>query len=91
MIMLRARTFYLIIVSVWIQLNLASTFCNNVFSFFFLLRVNSDFTVYGTKNTIHILFMYYSRTVYGSHDTIHTFKNYFATVFSVFNFQFEQQ
>ena len=24
----------------------------------------------------------------GSHDTIYTFKNYFATVFSVFSFQF---
>ena len=26
----------------------------------------------------------------GSHDTIHIFKNYFATVFSVFSFQFQQ-
>ena len=26
-----------------------------------------------------------------SHGTIHTFKNYFATVFSVFNFQFQQK
>ena len=26
----------------------------------------------------------------GSHGTIYTFKNYFATVFSVFNFQFQQ-
>ena len=26
----------------------------------------------------------------GSHGTIHTFKNYFATVFSVFSFQFQQ-
>ena len=26
----------------------------------------------------------------GSHITIHTFKNYFATVFSVFSFQFQQ-
>ena len=25
-----------------------------------------------------------------SHDTIYTFKNYFTTVFSVFNFQFQQ-
>ena len=37
--------------------------------------------------------MYYSSTVHvfkniknESHDTIHTFKNYFATIFSVFNF-----
>ena len=27
----------------------------------------------------------------GSHNTSHTFKNYFVTVFSVFNFQFQQQ
>ena len=27
----------------------------------------------------------------GSHGTIYTFKNYFATVFSVFSFQFQQQ
>ena len=39
-----------------------------------------------TKNTVHALFMYYSRTVHRSHNTIHTFKNYFATVFSNFNF-----
>ena len=26
----------------------------------------------------------------GSYDTIHTFKNYFATVFLVFNFQIQQ-
>ena len=29
--------------------------------------------------------VYYSYTVHGSHDTIYAFKNYFATVFSVFN------
>ena len=38
------------------------------------------------KNTIHVLFMHCLRTVYGSYNTIHTFKNYFATVFSIFNF-----
>ena len=32
------------------------------------------------------LFMHCSCTVHRSHDTIHTFKNYFATVFSVFSF-----
>ena len=44
------------------------------------------------------LFTHYSITVHafkniknGSHDTIHTFKNYFATVFLVFSFQFQQQ
>ena len=35
----------------------------------------------------HIVLMYYSCTVHGSHDIIHTFKNYFATVFSVFSFR----
>ena len=29
---------------------------------------------------------YCSYTVYESQDTIHTFKNYFATIFSVFSF-----
>ena len=44
---------------------------------------------------MHALFMYCTCTVYafkniknGSHDTIHTVKNYFATVFLVFSFQF---
>ena len=52
------------------------------------------FTVQETKITIHILFI----TVHAlkniknrSHDTIHTFKNYFTTVLSIFNFQFQQQ
>ena len=34
--------------------------------------------------TVHIL----RNIKNGSHDTIYIFKNYFATVFSVFNFQF---
>ena len=33
-----------------------------------------------------MILLYY--TVHGSHDTIHMFKNYFITVFLVFNFQF---
>ena len=47
-----------------------------------------------TEITIHVLFI----TVHAlknikniSHGTIHTFKNYIATVLSVFNFQFQQQ
>ena len=68
------------LVPVWIALNLALTFCINVFSPFFFFffcawTVKShEFIVQG-KNTIH-----------RSHDTIHTFKNYFVTVFSIFNF-----
>ena len=41
--------------------------------------------------TVHALCMHYhafKNIKNWSHDTIHTFKNYFATVFSVFNFQF---
>ena len=48
---------------------------------------------YHCSSTIAVLIMYCSSTVHvfkniknGSHDTIHTFKNYFATVFSVFSF-----
>ena len=63
--------------------------------FFFFTRVRE------TNFTIHILFTHYSHTVHkthshfiqenknknknGSYGTIHTFKNYFATVFSVFS------
>ena len=46
----------------------------------------TKFTVHKTNVTVHALFRYCSCTVYGSHDTIHIFKNYFATVFSVFSF-----
>ena len=57
------------------------------FFFFSTWTVTSqEFTMQGTKNIVHALFMLYSRTVHESHNTIHTFKNYFATVFSVFNF-----
>ena len=49
-------------------------------------------TVHETNVTVHALFMGPTTTLFrkkiknGSHSTIHTFKNYFATVFSVFNF-----
>ena len=79
-------------VLVWIPLKVASTFC--VFRIFFFLHVNSNITWFYCAVdkkyclcTIHVLFMYYSCTVHESHDTIHTFKNYFATVFSVFSFR----
>ena len=83
----------------------ASTFwslrflCFFVCFFFFLLPAYVDFG--GQKLlfcTVATLFMYCSDTVHalkniknGSHGTFHTFKNYFATVFSVFSFQFQQQ
>ena len=47
--------------------------------------INSKFTVYmHCADTVHIL----KNIKNGSHSTIYTFKNYFATVFSVFSFQF---
>ena len=66
------------------------------FFFFFLLPAYVDF---GEQKLlfciIAVLFMYCSNTVHalkniknGSHGTFHIFKNYFATVFSVFSFQF---
>ena len=76
---------------VWVELKLAFhlyVFTPFFFSFFFSLHVNSKSTMQETKNTIHVLFIYCSRTIHEPHDTIHTFKNYFATVFSVFSFQF---
>ena len=72
----------------------ASTF----FLFFFLLSRETDFTI---QRQI-LLFIYCFVTVHHCSDTVHTlkniknrpyniiytFKNYFATVFSVFSFQF---
>ena len=77
-------------------------FCAFEFHCFFFFFFSSVWTVNllcRDKNhysfTVVVLFMYCSSTVHafkniknGSHGTFHTFKNYFATVFSVFNFQF---
>ena len=54
------------------------------FSFFFFLRVNSNLTWVHYSCTVHAL----KNIKNGSHGTIHTFKIYFATVLSVFSFQF---
>ena len=66
--------------------------------FFFFLRVNSNLTwVHCSRTVQHCLYtvQHCSCTVYvlkniknSSHDIIYTFKNYFATVFSIFSFQF---
>ena len=68
------------------------------FFFFFFLCVNSNLTwVHCAEDKNHYSCIVYhcSRIVHalkniknGSHGTIHTFKNYFATVLSVFSFQF---
>ena len=82
--------------AVWFKLKAASTF--HVFPFSFLFPcawtvTSHGFTVQGTKITVHALFITVHSTVYvlkniknESHGTIHTFKNYFATIFSVFSF-----
>ena len=55
------------------------------FFFFCAWTVTSHgFTVYALFSTVHVL----KNIKNGSHDTIYTIKNYFATVFSVFSFQF---
>ena len=77
------------LVSVWIELIV--TFLVSHFAFFFIfLCVNSNLTwvhCAGDKNhyscTVHTL----KNIKNGSHGSIHTFKNYFATVLSVFSFQ----
>ena len=60
--------------------------------------MHADYIVQETLRTIHVLFMHCLRTVHGtynhfiqkkikngSHGIIHTFKNYFATMFSIFS------
>ena len=52
------------------------------FFFFFSLHVNSNLTWVHCSHTIHALKNIKNR----SHGTIHIFKNYFATVLSIFSF-----
>ena len=52
--------------------------------FFFFWLWETIFTVMNSVYNVHIL----KNIKNGSHDTIYTFKYYFATVFSVFSFQF---
>ena len=62
-----------------------------------LLNSNRKCWLFYSKQCISVLFMDPQISLFsnffiknGSHGTIHTFKNYFATVFSVFSFQFQQ-
>ena len=67
---------------VWIEI-IASTFCEGcVSAFFFFFPLHFS---WGTEVTVHALFSHFF-IKNGSHGTIYTFKNYFATMFSVFNF-----
>ena len=69
-----------------------------LFPFFFSCAwtvISHGFTVQETKFTVHALFITVHSTIHTlknikneSYGTIHIFKNYFATVLSVFNFQF---
>ena len=76
----------------WVRLGSAYMFISSRFlSFFFfphLLILGDNFYCYEQcihcAYTVHVLKNIKNR----SHDTIYTFKYYFATVFSVFSFQF---
>ena len=68
------------------------------FSFFFMHFALGRGQLLLYSRMVTVLFTHCSNTVHvfkniknRSHDTIHTFKNYFATVFSVFSFQFQQK
>ena len=84
-------------VLVWIALISAASGFPHIFFFFFLFfsaamvdrsSVNSAF-VHCSRTSQTLLFInFFIKN--GSHSTIYTFKNYFATVFSVFSFQFQQ-
>ena len=84
------------LVLVWIALISAASVFPQFFFFFFSFKPQ-----WLTRSSVNSALMHYSRTPQtplfinffiknGSHSTIHTFKNYFATVFSVFSFQFQQ-
>ena len=62
-----------------------------------LLNSNRKCWLFCSKQCINVLFMDPQIPLFSnffikneSYGTIHTFKNYFATVFSVFSFQFQQ-
>ena len=81
------------------------TFTFQLFFFFFFVKLKcycssllwTVVVTFDREQCIYALFMDPQITLFsnffiknGSHGTIYTFKNYFATVFSVFNFQFQQ-
>ena len=82
--------------SVFLHLRFGFAFSLFYFYFFFfffcphmLILVDKNYCLC----TVVVLFMYYNNTVYvlknienEFYGTFHTFKNYFATVFSIFNF-----
>ena len=88
----RGRNFVL---EKWYKVTVCSVLLRPRFLLFFFLRtwtvISHGFTVYVLFNTVHTLFntVHVLKNIKNrSHDTIYTFKNYFATVFSVFSFKF---
>ena len=82
--------------AVWILVRCVHVWCNARFSFFFF-SFNRICWLFNHELCIRALFTDPQISLFnnffiknGSHDTIHTLKNYFAIVFSVFNFQFQQ-
>ena len=86
--------------AVWIALKVVCL--RLLFFFFFFFHFTCFDERQGTIFTVAILFIHCNNIIHethshfikkknikkGSHGTIHTFKNYFATVFSIFSFQF---
>ena len=77
------------------RLHTASTFSSSRFLLFFFFFFGPHLLTLGNRFYCCEQCMHCSHTVHvlkniknESHDTIYTFKNYFATVFSVSNFQF---
>ena len=92
------KTSFSLYVLVWIALISAASAFPQVFFFFLFFSFQPQWL---TRSSVNSAFMHCSQispTPFfinffiknGSHSTIHTFKNYFATVFSVFNFQFSK-
>ena len=84
---------------VWICVCCVHVCCNVCFSFFFsfFFAFSCKGWLFNREQFIRVLFTDPQILLFnnffiknGSHDTIHTFKNYFIIVFSVFNFQFQQ-
>ena len=73
-----------------VRLGSASAFFSSHFLLFFLFFARicwlweTIFTVMNSVYTVYVL----KNIKNGYHDTIYTFKNYFATVFSIFSFKF---
>ena len=64
--------------------------CASASSLFFFLKSAFHLFLVGLMHCLQKQTSFFIKTFIknGSHSTIHTFKNYFATVFLVFNFQF---